>query len=136
MRRFQTEVMEGGSNGRIHAPSMFETNGRRVHGVTARSGSRGSGAGNARASDVAQRAGALGPRARRARMARVTGGSARRGRGVWLGCSVSRGECGHRGWPACAGISGVAQWGVAVGPGARVRGVAGRACRLLVPGRA
>jgi hypothetical protein len=28
--------MEGGSNERVHAPSMFETNGRRVHGVTAR----------------------------------------------------------------------------------------------------
>jgi hypothetical protein len=32
MRWFQTRVMEGGSNGRVHAPSMFETNG--VHGAT------------------------------------------------------------------------------------------------------
>jgi hypothetical protein len=85
-RQFQTEVMEGGSSGRIHAPSMFETNGRRVHGVTARSGSRGSGAGNARASDVAQGAGAHGGKTRR----RSRLGLARARRSACAGAGVAR----------------------------------------------
>jgi hypothetical protein len=85
-RLFQTEVMEGGSNGRIHAPSMFETNGRRVHGVTARSGSRGSGARNARASDIAQGAGAHGGKARR--QSRL--GLARVQRSACAGAGVAR----------------------------------------------
>jgi hypothetical protein len=36
LRQFQTRVMEGGRNGRVHAPLTRETNGRRVHCVTAR----------------------------------------------------------------------------------------------------
>jgi hypothetical protein len=67
MRRFQTEVIEGGSNGRIRAPSMFETNGQRVHGFTARSGSRGSGAGTVTASQSGSRLGAWGGRGSAAR---------------------------------------------------------------------
>jgi hypothetical protein len=90
MRRFQTEVMEGGSNERIHAPSMFETNGRRVHGFTARSGSLGSGAGTVAASQSGSRLGAWGGRGSAAR-----GGCRARGVGR---SDARRGAQGRRAW--------------------------------------